>query len=86
MLQNLSEATLSELEDAESNYNFGWSRGREALEDGRPDVNKGSFYAGPLQDIRTTDQHLLSTYPGFCRQGLLPHATCWKKIGLPHEH
>ena len=70
VLQSLPEAVLTGLEDPDSNYNFGWARGKEALEDGRPDLNKGSFYANPIVDVKTEDEHLLSTYPGFCRQVL----------------
>ena len=43
----------------------GWSRGVEALEDGRPDVNKGSYYANPLRDSVTTDEALLREYPSY---------------------
>ena len=70
ILQSLPEAVLTGLEDPDSNYNFGWARGKEALEDGRPDLNKGSFYANPTVDVKTEDEHLLSNYPGFCRQVL----------------
>ena len=43
----------------------GWSRGIEALEDGRPDMHKGSFYANPLHDQVTTDAVLLKTFPSY---------------------
>ena len=66
-LQSLPEAALTGLEDADSNYNFGWARGKEALKDGQPDINKGSFYANPLQDKQTDNVDLLKRYPGFCR-------------------
>ena len=37
------------LEDPESNYNVGWSHGKEALDGGRLDLLKGSFYANPCR-------------------------------------
>ncbi|KAG2486583.1 hypothetical protein HYH03_014753 [Edaphochlamys debaryana] len=49
-LANLDPKVLASLEDPESHYSFGWSLGREALSDGRPDSFKGSFYANPLAD------------------------------------
>ncbi|KAK9830749.1 hypothetical protein WJX74_005164 [Apatococcus lobatus] len=71
-LASLPEAVLTGLEDPDSNHNFGWARGKEALEDGRPDLNKGSFYANPTVDRHTEDKHLLSMYPGFCRPNIWP--------------
>lgn len=35
--------------DESSGFYVGWSRGVESF-DGRPDWNKGSYYANPLQD------------------------------------
>lgn len=43
-LAELPESELSKLAVLESKWVIGWSRGRETLENGRPDVNKGSFY------------------------------------------
>lgn len=43
----------------------GWSRGVEALEDGRPDLHKGSYYANPLHDCVTTDAALLKQFPSY---------------------
>ena len=43
----------------------GWSRGVEVLEDGRPDLHKGSYYANPLHDSVTTDPALLKKFPSY---------------------
>jgi hypothetical protein len=48
-LAGLPDAVKARLEDAGSNYNVGWSHGKEALEGGRPDLLKGSFYANPCR-------------------------------------
>lgn len=39
----------AQLEDPASNYNVGWSHGKEALESGQLDRWKGSFYANPCR-------------------------------------
>lgn len=43
-LANLPVSELNKLEVPESKWVIGWSRGRETLENGKPDKNKGSFY------------------------------------------
>lgn len=43
----LPEPKLSKLKDENSNWSFGWSHGVEILQDGTPDIMKGSFYANP---------------------------------------
>lgn len=53
-LAGLPERALASLEHPKSNYLVGWSRGKEILANGEPDVNKGSFYANPLVDERPT--------------------------------
>ncbi|GBG34112.1 Hypothetical Protein FCC1311_103352 [Hondaea fermentalgiana] len=45
-----------QFEVPERHYQFGWSHGKETLEDGSPDLRKGSFYANPFHvplDSRT---------------------------------
>lgn len=59
-LADLPEDVLASLEDPESRWSFGWSRGREQLESGRPDFAKGSFYANPTRDVPTTDAVLIA--------------------------
>ena len=65
--QALSTAAKQKCEDPLSKYNFGWSHGRESLAGGRPDVNKGSFYANPLRNSVTQDPSLVAAYPSYCR-------------------
>ena len=55
------------LEDPDSAYGFGYSCGREALEDGRPDSNKVSYYANPVHNSVTTRADLRHQYPSYCR-------------------
>lgn len=42
------------------------------LEDGRPDFNKGSFYANPEHDQPTADPVLVALYPSYCRPNIWP--------------
>jgi len=64
-------------EDPESMWSFGWSCGRETLEGGEPDTNKGSYYANPALDRPTEDAALMAAYPSYCRPNL------WPEEGLP---
>lgn len=43
-LAQLAEADLDALTDAASQYEIGWSHGKEALKDGQYDTMKGSYY------------------------------------------
>jgi len=47
--QDLPDDVKAAHEDAASQYNVGWSHGKEALRSGLKDTHKGSFYANPLQ-------------------------------------
>jgi isopenicillin N synthase-like dioxygenase len=60
------------LEDPLSSFNFGWSQGKEKLENGSFDSNKGSFYANPLDDRPTKDPTLLEQQPAYCRPNIWP--------------
>ena len=62
---------LAQLEDEASQYNVGWSFGRELL-DGRVDTRKGSFYANPNMDVPTEDVALIERYPCYCRRNVWP--------------
>jgi len=59
-------------EDPESSWSFGWSHGREILQDNRPDVYKGSFYANPCVDVPTVDESLMNKHPSYCRPNIWP--------------
>lgn len=58
---------LARYEDPPSSYSFGWSHGREAMEDGRADTLKGSYYANPLVDNDNLPEDLRTQYPSYCR-------------------
>ncbi|KAK9827980.1 hypothetical protein WJX81_004585 [Elliptochloris bilobata] len=60
------------LEDPDSLWNIGWSRGREALADGQLDVHKASFYANPLLDCPDADAIAAARFPSYCRPNLWP--------------
>jgi isopenicillin N synthase-like dioxygenase len=70
-LAQLPEDTLKKLEDPESRYMFGWSRGRETM-NGKLDFSKGSFYANPVTDTPTEDKKLQDAYPEYCHPNLWP--------------
>jgi len=65
--QALPSGVKERCEDPLSRYNFGWSHGKETLAGGRPDVNKGSFYANPLHNSVTDDPKLIAAFPTYCR-------------------
>ncbi|CAL1414469.1 unnamed protein product [Linum trigynum] len=71
-LASLPEEIKKELEDPSTRYNFGWSHGKEKLESGKPDVLKGSYYANPIIDVPTTDEHLIQRYPSYCGSNIWP--------------
>ena len=73
-LAQLNDDQKAALEDPLSSYNFGWSQGKEKLENGAPDANKGSFYANPLIDCPTEDPTLLEEQPAYCRSNIWPPA------------
>lgn len=70
-LARLPAPVLAGLEDPESTYNFGWSHGKEKFQ-GKPDLNKGSYYANPTMNVPTTDSELIQQHPANCRPNLWP--------------
>ena len=71
-LAQLPDEVKTEYEDPESTYNFGWSCGKETLENGAPDTRKGSFYANPLCDRPSEDPSEISAEPAYCRPNIWP--------------
>ena len=65
--QMLPASARERCEDPLSRYTLGWSHGKESLAGGRPDVNKGSFYANPLHNSITDDPALIAAFPSYCR-------------------
>lgn len=62
---------LAGLEDEASQWNVGWSFGRELL-NGKVDTRKGSFYANPNMDVPTEDEDLIERFPCYCRPNIWP--------------
>eukprot|EP00775_Hariotina_reticulata_P002002 gene2002-2324_t len=61
----LPAAAKQACENEDSQYNVGWSHGKESLRNGIKDIHKGSFYANPLQDTYDVDDasaRCFSTY------------------------
>ena len=50
LANNLSTQQLQDITAPQSQYQVGWSHGREKLEGDKLDFSKGSFYANPLTD------------------------------------
>ncbi|CAL5096172.1 unnamed protein product [Urochloa decumbens] len=59
-LVNLPDNVKKELEDPDSRYFFGWSHGKEKLENGIWDTFKGSYFANPVFDVPTADDVLVT--------------------------
>ena len=66
----------TEVESPESNYQTGWSHGKEIFA-GKPDYAKGSFYANPLIDdittIRQVSKDLQKSNPAFFGPNIWPN-------------
>jgi len=73
----LDEETKAKYVHAPSFYSFGWSHGKEKLQGGKPDSSKGSYYANPIYDVVTDDEHIIQKYPGFA------HPNIWPSEDLP---
>lgn len=73
----LDDAIKARYEDKDSDYSFGWSHGKEVLQNGIPDSYKGSYYANPQYDVPTEDPELIKKYPEYC------NANIWPKEELP---
>lgn len=70
----LPEEKKKQYEDAASNYSFGWSHGKEILQDGKADIYKGSYYANPQYNRPTEDPKLIKDYPEYCAPNVWPTA------------
>lgn len=71
-LAQLPDEVKLAYEDPASTYNFGWSCGKETLENGAPDYRKGSFYANPLCDRPSEDPSEIAAEPAYCRPNIWP--------------
>ncbi|WVQ78112.1 hypothetical protein IAT38_000193 [Cryptococcus sp. DSM 104549] len=70
-LANLPEEEREKLACPEVSYMFGWSHGKEIM-NGRPDTQKGSFYANPLLDHPNVSDDLRTAYPEYYSGNVWP--------------
>lgn len=87
-LAALPDAARAALEDAASNYNVGWSHGKEALAGGRPDTLKGgcgAFAAGPKGRCAQHAAQRSDSSAGL-RRVLLPPWRCLASARGPPPH
>lgn len=68
----LSDDIKKKYEDEPSHYSVGWSHGKEILQDGKPDIYKGSYYANPQYNRPTEDEKLMKSYPEYCLPNVWP--------------
>ena len=71
---NMEQSIKDKYIDEKSKYSFGWSHGKELLEgSSKPDLKKGSYYNNPLYNEPTTDQELITLFPGSLSPNIWPH-------------
>lgn len=76
-VQVLPSDVLKKYEVPQAHYTLGWSRGKETLENGLRDLNKGSFYAVPFEEEPAHDGPVLP--PHFDRY----REITWVYVGFP---
>ena len=69
---NLNDDIKEKYTDMSSNFNFGWSRGKEHLKKNQPDTLKGSFYNNPFHDKKTHNYILKKKYPTLFNDNIWP--------------
>lgn len=70
---NLDPKIQKKYESPDSNYSFGWSKGKEMMAKGMVDTMKGSYYANPLNDnLAKGDLTLIKKYPGYFTPNIWP--------------
>ncbi|ODO11575.1 hypothetical protein I350_00356 [Cryptococcus amylolentus CBS 6273] len=60
------------LERPDTSYMFGWSHGKEVM-NGRPDTQKGSYYANPLLDQPDVSEQLRQDHPEYYAGNVWPN-------------
>ncbi|WWC69478.1 uncharacterized protein I206_103419 [Kwoniella pini CBS 10737] len=68
---NLPDSIKEDLAKPETSYCFGWSHGKEVM-NGKPDTQKGSFYANPLIDVPNVSETLRRDYPEYYAGNVWP--------------
>lgn len=71
---NLPEEAKARSERPDLHYSFGWSHGKERLENGELDKYKGSFYNNPQYDVPTLDPALIASNPDSYSPNVWPDA------------
>mmetsp|Transcript_15325 Transcript_15325/g.17348 ORF Transcript_15325/g.17348 Transcript_15325/m.17348 type:complete len:356 (-) Transcript_15325:113-1180(-) len=70
----LPDVVKDKYKDPESTFQFGWSHGVEILQNGTPDVFKGSYYANPKLDVPSTNPKDIRRYPTYARPNIWPES------------
>nr|XP_018263863.1 uncharacterized protein I303_03738 [Kwoniella dejecticola CBS 10117]OBR86021.1 hypothetical protein I303_03738 [Kwoniella dejecticola CBS 10117] len=68
---NLPDTVKEDLARPETSYCFGWSHGKEIM-NGRPDTQKGSYYANPLIDHPDLSDDLRRDHPEYYAGNVWP--------------
>ncbi|WWD15880.1 hypothetical protein CI109_100304 [Kwoniella shandongensis] len=68
---NLPEPEREKLARPETSFLFGWSHGKEVM-NGRPDTQKGSYYANPLLDTPNVSDELKAAHPEYYAGNVWP--------------
>ncbi|KAK8869846.1 hypothetical protein IAR55_000414 [Kwoniella newhampshirensis] len=68
---DLPESEREKLARPETSYLFGWSHGKEVM-NGKPDMQKGSYYANPLLDEPPVSNELKKAHPEYYAGNVWP--------------
>ncbi|WVW83123.1 hypothetical protein I302_105141 [Kwoniella bestiolae CBS 10118] len=70
-LANLPDEVKERFSSPETSYLFGWSHGKEIM-NGKPDTQKGSYYANPLIDFPNVSEQLRDEHPEYYAGNVWP--------------
>lgn len=68
---NLPEQEREKLAREDTSYSFGWSHGKEVM-NGKPDTQKGSYYANPLLDHPEVSDEKRAAHPEYYAGNVWP--------------
>ena len=68
----LPDSIKNKVVHEKSNYSFGWSHGKEILQEGKFDTHKGSYYNNPQYDVPTKSEEMISKFPESCLPNVWP--------------
>lgn len=69
---SLPESVREKYENPQSSYSVGWSHGKEAMAEGKPDFSKGSYYFNPICDRPSEDPAAIKEWPEFYEPNIWP--------------